>query len=393
MNELLQNLNPFLPGEVQIIEDDGLLRLMTEDGKPCGIVDVDEKGQLIGFDLQIVLPEGEKTDAEAVAARFSSVFYPEARNVLQIEQMENIFVIQLSETDPIHQLPIPNTGLTVEIHESGIVTAAQLYRNAYTLIENADPMLVAEAKEKLLAEAPVMLAVQRDKLQYKLSDQVIGVHTNGTVLYTDFPPELTDIKMDGEHKDWRSLMGMTEDFVNYHDEDGMQLWAEKQLLNQAAEDISDQIAVRQNEDVLFYSGATPWKKGVKMREDELEQQAIQFLAAVSEQPIGEWKLAGSLLAPDAAIEDELEPAYVFLFTYTKEGLPVDGKEASIHVGIYSGLIRECIIDRVPDAVTAIKELPSLQQMKHQIGDSLELQLAWAPLQEEHHYELVYVIRK
>ncbi|MFP7170212.1 hypothetical protein [Terribacillus sp. 7520-G] len=390
MKELIQKLKGFIPADVQFSAEGSSLRLLTAEGEPCGVVDIDGNGGLIGFDLQMMLPAAAGIDARKIAERFAGVFYPEAADAIQEEQAENSVVIRLAETDPIHRLPIPGAGLSVEVHDSGFVTAAQLYRMPYELIGGEAVMDVEEAKGKLLAEAPIMLAAEGDEAVYKLSDQVIGVHADGTILYAEFPPMLSDIEMEAEPGDWASLMGVTDDFINYHNGHGVQLWAEKSIVDQhPIEEIPDQVAVRKNQDILFYSGATPWSRDRKWTEEELRQQAVRFLAAVADQPLEEWKHAGAQLAADTAIEDELEPAYIFLFAYTKSGIPVEGVEASIHVGIHSGLVRECIIDRVPVAIQH-GEPVSDGQAKERIADVLELQLAWIALREENRYELVYV---
>lgn len=393
MKLLIQSLKQFLPAEIQISEEGGTLRLLTAEGEPCGIVDVDEKGDLIGFDLQMVLPDEKDRNARVIAQQFAAVFYPEAVEVIQEDYaaQSQSTVIRLAEMDSVHHLPIPGSGLAVEIHDSGFITAAQLYRNTYTLLDSNELIDVVEAKQKLLAETPIVLAKENGHIMYKLADQAIGVHADGTVLFTEIPPALTDIEAPEEQKEWADLMGITDDFVNYYNEDGVQLWAENALVdNQPIDEIPDQVAVRKNEDVLFYSGATPWNKYKRYTEEELKQRAVHFLLAVTDQPLEEWKHAGEQLAPDASIEDELEPAYIFLFAYSKLGIPVEGVEASIHVGIYSGLIRECIVDRLPDAVNAENQLISSKQAKQQLGDLLQLELAWVALQEENQYELVYV---
>ncbi|WP_366247981.1 hypothetical protein [Terribacillus aidingensis] len=391
MKQLIQSLKQFLPEEVQVTAQGSVLRLLTAEGEPCGIVDIDEKGDLIGFDLQMMLPDKGETDARVIAQQFAAVFYPEATEAVEEDNSRHSVMIRLAEKDPDYHLPIPGAGLAVEIHDSGFVTAAQLYRNAYTLIDSDSPLDTIEAKQRLLAESPIVLGVEDGHTTYKLSDQVIGVHTDGTVLFTELPPVLTDIEAPAGQKEWTGLMGITDDYINYCNEDGVQLWAEKALADQhSIEEIPDQVAVRKNKDVLFYSGATPWNKGRRYTEEDLKQQAIHFLSAVIEQPLEEWKHAGEQLAPDAAIEDELEPTYIFLFAYTKSGISVEGVEASIHVGIYSGLIRECIVDTVPDAVRAEKQLMSGEQAKQMLGDSLQLELSWVTLHEEDHYELVYI---
>ncbi|PAE08520.1 hypothetical protein CHI12_05890 [Terribacillus saccharophilus] len=393
MKQLIQKLKQFLPAEVQVATEGSLLRLLTAEGEPCGIVDLDEDENLIGFDLQIKLPDEEGCDARVIAQQFAAVFYPEAAEVIQEDYAAQIqsTLIRLAEKDAVHHLPIPGAGLAVEVHDSGLVTAAQLYRNTYTLIDSDELIDVAEAKQKLLSETPVAIAVEGGSTVYKLSDQVIGMHADGTVLFTELPPVLKDIEAAADHKDWASLMGMTEDFVNYYNEDGVQLWAESALVdNHPIDEIPDQVAVRKNAEVLFYSGATPWNKDRRYTEEELKQQAVHFLSAVTDHPLGEWKHAEEQLAPDAAIEDELEPTYIFLFAYTKLGIPVEGIEASIHVGIHSGLIRECIVDRVPDAVRFEKQWMPGKKAKQQLGDLLQLELAWVSLHEENRYELVYV---
>ena len=390
MKDLIQKLKQFIPVEVQFSAEGSLLHLLTAEGEPCGLVDIDDNGDLIGFDLQMTMPAKTGTDARLIAERFAAVFYPEEVEVMQAEPAEHSMVILLAETDPVHHLPLPGAGLTVEVHDSGFVTAAQLYRIPYKLIDSDASMDMEEAKGKLLAEAPIILAAEGDKAVYKLSDQVIGVHTDGTVLYTELPPVLSDIEDELEPGDWASMMGMTDDFINYYNENDVQLWAEKVIVDQhPIEDIPDQIAIRKNQDVLFYSGATPWNKNRRWTEEELKQQAVHFLSEVVDQPLKEWKHAGSQLAADAAIEDELEPACIFLFAYTKSGIPVEGVEASIHVGIHSGLIRECIVDRLPDSIQNEKQV-SVEQAKQQIAELLQLQLAWVALREENQYELVYV---
>ncbi|MFS0562167.1 hypothetical protein AB1K91_15625 [Terribacillus sp. 179-K 1B1 HS] len=390
MKDLIQKLKQFIPVEVQFSAEGSLLHLLTAEEEPCGLVDIDDNGDLIGFDLQMTMPAKTGTDARLIAERFAAVFYPEEVEVMQAEPAEHSMVILLAETDPVHHLPLPGAGLTVEVHDSGFVTAAQLYRIPYKLIDSDALMDMEEAKGKLLAEAPIILAAEGDKAVYKLSDQVIGVHTDGTVLYTELPPVLSDIEDELEPGDWASMMGMTDDFINYYNENDVQLWAEKVIVDQhPIEDIPDQIAIRKNQDVLFYSGATPWNKNRRWMEEELKQQAVHFLSEVVDQPLEEWKHAGSQLAADAAIEDELEPACIFLFAYTKSGIPVEGVEASIHVGIHSGLIRECIVDRLPDSIQNEKQV-SVEQAKQQIAELLQLQLAWVALREENQYELVYV---
>ncbi|QXE01382.1 hypothetical protein [Terribacillus sp. DMT04] len=393
MKELIDHLKQFLPPFIQVEEADNTLLLLSENRERCGIVDLDADGQLIGFDLNVELPATEGTEAVLAARQFASVFYPEANQTVQLEAFEDRTVIRLEESDSKYQLPIPGAGLTVEVHRSGYITAAQLYKHTYTLLDSKKLVSVSAAKENLLEESPVVLTVADGAAVYQLFDQAIGVRADGTVLYSELPPVLTDIEEPEASGDWATLMGLDNTFIKYYQEEGLQLWAEKELVEtHSAEDITDQIAVRKNEEVIFYSGSTPWQKGVLITQEGLQLQAIRFLSHVAEEekPWDQWKLAGAEMAADAAIEDELEPTYIFQFQYVWDGYIVDAVTASIHVGMYTGLIRECIIDRLPHALTAVNTLLPVQQAKEQIRDALQLELAWMALQDENTYELAYV---
>ncbi|WP_077306673.1 hypothetical protein [Terribacillus halophilus] len=395
MKELLEKLKQFLPPFVQVEEAGNMLLLLTEDKEQCGIIDLDTEGKLIGFDLTVELPDKAGTEPVLAANQFASAFYPEANQTVQIEEYEDHAVIRLAESDPKYHLPIPSTGLTAEVHRSGYITAAQLYKHTYTLLDRKEPVTVATAKENLLKESPIILTVADGAAVYQLFDQAIGVRADGTALYSELPPVLTDIKETEGKEDWTALMGLTETFVNYYqeEEEGLQLWAEKELVEaHSIEDIPDQVAVRKNEEVIFYSGATPWQKDELLTEEELQLQAVRFLslAAEEEEPWKRWKLADAEPAADAAIEDELEPAYIFQFQYVWDDYIVDAVTASVHVGMYTGLIRECIIDRLPRAIKSVEKLLPIQRAKEQLRDALQLQLAWIALQDENLYELAYV---
>ncbi|SNZ03663.1 hypothetical protein SAMN05421503_0421 [Terribacillus aidingensis] len=393
MKDLIDNLKQFLPPFIQVEEAGNMLLLLTENREQCGIVDLDSEGQLIGFDLSVELPAAEGTEPELAASQFASAFYPEANQTVQIEAYEDYTVIRLAESDSKYQLPIPSAGLTAEVHRSGYITAAQLYKHTYTLLDSKKPVSVSAAMENLLEESPIVLTVADGAAAYQLYDQAIGVRADGTVLYSELPPVLMDIEEPEVSGDWAALMGLNELFVNYYQEEGLQLWAEKELVEaHSIEDIPDQVAVRKNEEVIFYSGSTPWQKGELLTKEELQLQALRFLSLVAEgeKPWGQWKLAGAEMAADAAIEDELEPTYIFQFQYVWNGYSIDAVAASIHVGMYTGLIRECIIDRLPRAITDVNILLPVEHAKEQIRDALQLQLAWIALQDENTYELVYV---
>jgi hypothetical protein len=393
MKELIDNLKQFLPPFIQVEEAENVLLLLTENREQCGIVDLDTDGQLIGFDLSAELPDVKGTEPVWIASQFASAFYPEASLTVQIEEYEDRTVIYLAESDSKYQLPIPGAGLTAEVHHSGYITAAQLNKHTYTLLDCEKPVSVSAAKEILLQESPIVLTVADDAAAYELFGQAIGVHAEGTVLYSELPPVLTDIKEPEASGDWAALMGLNDTFVMYYQEEGLQLWAEKALVEaHSVEDVPDQIAVRKNEEVIFYSGATPWQKGELLTEEELQLQAVRFLSLVAEEkkPWDRWKLAGAEMAADVVIDDELEPAYIFQFQYVWNGYYMDAVKASIHVGMYTGLIRECIIDRLPRAIADVDILLPVHHAKEQIREALQLQLAWIALQDEHLYELAYV---
>jgi hypothetical protein len=394
MKELIDYLKQFLPPFIQIEEAGSMLLLLTENREQCGIVDLDTDGKLIGFDLNVELPDTEGTEAVLAARQLASVFYPEANQTVQIETFEDRTVIRLAESDSKYQLPIPGAGLTAEVHRSGYITAAQLYKHTYTLLDNKKLVSVSAAKENLLEESPIVLTESDGTAACQLFDRAIGVRADGTVLYSELPPALTDIKEPEASGDWTALMGLDNTFIRYYQEEGLQLWAEKELVEAAysIEDIPDQVAVRKNEEVIFYSGSTPWQKGDMLTKEELQLQAIRFLSLVAEEekPWNQWKLAGAEMAADASIEDELEPAYIFQFQYVWNGYLIDAATASIHVGMYTGLIRECMIDRLPRAITDVDTLLPVEHAKEQIRDALQLELAWIALQDENTYELAYV---
>lgn len=74
MKELIQKLKGFIPADVQFSAEGSSLRLLTAEGEPCGVVDIDGNGGLIGFDLQMMLPAAAGIDARKIAERFAGVF-------------------------------------------------------------------------------------------------------------------------------------------------------------------------------------------------------------------------------------------------------------------------------------------------------------------------------
>lgn len=372
---------------------------------------------------------------------------------------ESGYIVTYEEVDEKLGIMIPHTGCTLYFNHEGYLTAAHIGNKDYTLEYPEIKVTKEEAKQILENTQLLQLAIEvlEDgcvELVYQRRPEIIGVKVDGQIddVYKFMgatPLACYPINKITVTESLETLLGVTDDFELYESDDSTKLWAEKTKFKDKENDNEDEfeatVHTYDSETGHFSASNIPFVLGEQeqLAETELKNRALQYLELVVgkidekyfleeqlEIPDFESEDRGELCADEMSkrvevnMEEELlqvdadtvldegdgdnfeseeedfldlsEPTIAFTFIRQHRGFKLEGFNAYIHVGLYTGIIRECSTSTVFEKklqALDVTPLVTLEEAEKAYFSRLEMKLARAvkDFEDCSTYDLTYLI--
>ncbi|SHN23227.1 hypothetical protein [Gracilibacillus kekensis] len=416
MENLINKLQPFIPAspsiEIVIGEfDSQVIDAVTKE--EYGIVLLNEEGQFEGYESYSFYEDEEELEEQISdkpanideMMRLSQLFVDtfidrEVHFSMLNEFTDNNYMVTYEERDPKLDLSIPHTGCTLHFTRNGELTSATIGQTDFELEYPTNEYSKEEAKERLRTTGYLQLSIhlpdeaEEDygdaKLVNRTNDDLMGVGVDGKVesLYEFMDAKDLPVQRIAATKPTETL----EEMLQVHDglvkkvgEEGSEIWIDPTILVDKDEEEA-LISVYNNETGHFSYSNLPYEHKEDDSElplEQMQERAVEFLELVvgnvQEKYVLEEPYDTSMdlteideeLVEEEIEQEELEgieeedweelpePEPTSMFTFYREyhGIRLEGYEAHVHVGIYTGTIRECSVASLSD-----KQLHSLSQL-------------------------------
>ncbi|MGM0846429.1 MAG: hypothetical protein ACQEUT_15750 [Bacillota bacterium] len=422
MNKLAEKLQPFIEGapNIKIEEDEFLFEVVDVDsGDVYGFVHMEE-GRFAGFEKMESEEDEESRSSEQpdvdkilqTAQLFVETFSDrEVHFSMLNEWSDNNYMVTYEERDPKLGVHIPHTGCTLYFTRDGILTSANMGQTD-VLLEYPDIMISSEDAKKVLTETNyVQLALHitdidetdwAPELVYRPSYDIISISVDGRVeKVTEFmgADELSTINITNVRplSSLEDMLGVSEDLLKRTGEEDSVIWIDP--LAEVEEDGEEEplISITSNDTGHFSFSNLPYVKNEEdtpLSMEMMRGKALEVLELaegnihskfVLEEPVKQGLPEVEESLGEVFDEDEFypepEPTQMFSFYREHGGLRIDGVEAHVHVGIYTGLIRECSVTRLDPKQTAdleklnMKPAITLKEAQNRIFSEIEMKLA------------------
>lgn len=397
MEQIAIKLRKYLKGcpEINIVQNEygaEIIDVRTND--LLGSVDLFDDDSFSGFDVEVMeMEEEEEATRTQLSEEQINQYLQTAEEFIAdfitrrvkfgmfVEWGEAGYMIIYEEMDEKLGLSIPHTGCTIYMNEGGDITAAHLGQQTFTL-EYPNISITKEEATTILRKSSIMkltIDVEDDgnvELVYIANPEIMGVNLNGDVdTVSDFM-EVEELPVHPIEKvtvfnDIESMLGITNDFFIFKDDGESKLWVEKEKIDQIDPDgeVEHSISFLENDTGHFTSSEVPWEEtDHPLSEEQLQERAYQFLELIvgdihekywiesssddatndqdvfDENDLEEYE---EMEREDVEFEEEWEDLYnpeptkMFTFIRQHQGMRIEGYDAHIHVGKYTGIIREC----------------------------------------------------
>ncbi|MFA9556819.1 hypothetical protein ACERII_05925 [Evansella sp. AB-rgal1] len=426
MENIANKLRKYIKGqpEIKIIAgeyDTSIVDAHTEEW--YGEVHFQEDGSLQGFDIELYnedeavpdttppLPEDKIALFLHKAEQFVNDFVTsEVEFGMFSEWINGNYIIIYEEIDGKLGIPIPHTGCTLYMNQNGDITSAQLGKKEYTLEYPDLQISKEEAKEILRNESIIELAILAEEnktveLVYRVNPAITGVKVDGTI---DNVLEFMDVEELPVHslektvceESLEKMLGITEEFVMFKDDGESKLWVEKETLDNVdpEEEIHHKVSFFEDATGQFIASDVNWEKTEStLVHEELQVRATKFLELMVgnihekywlEQPqqndAALYEADEELEEVDTQEDDDYdypyhppEPTQLFTFIRQHKGMKIEGFDAIVHVGMYTGLIRECSTTKVNESqLKSLRIVPtiSLEEAEKRYFDEMKMML-------------------
>lgn len=347
---------------------------------------------------------------------------------------EDTFLMIFEAMDVKLQLPLPDSGVTLEMNRQGFILSATLNQSYYQL---KYPDITVTAEEALaiysnrqMVELVATYEEDAIRLMYYPKHLNEAITTDGKIIplidFTDEQQlairEITEVPTSYTEEE---LLGITNDLIKI-EEDGITMYVNKEFEDQMIKiDASD-------EENLVIESNLPFVEENEISVEELRKRALAFLELkvgdisskylLEDLPEGDFgeeeeeeeELTEEEIAflteiaeeDDEAYEEEeeyeedfnFEPFITFSFRRQVQGMELRDFDTNIDVGIYSGTIKDVTIpilqlDEI-QPITLPVEVP-IEEADQAYKASIKMELARIPHEEEDFtaYELCYVMKE
>ncbi|MBP3953532.1 hypothetical protein [Bacillus suaedae] len=428
MNELAKKIQQFISGKphIKIVEDDYTNKVVdVNTDQIYGFVHLDE-GRFEGYERIEIEDEDEQvtfdtpaniTKIMETAQLFVQTFIErDVHFSMLLEWSENSYMVTYEERDPKLGVLLPHTGCTLYLTRDGFLSSANIGR---TDIELEYPLIIIsqeEAKKILRKAGYVQLAVQipnQDEedldqmieLIYRSSHNIMGVGVDGQVeTATEFMDieeiPVREIQSIDTAATQEELLGVNQTLVKKAGEEDTVIWFDPTA------DIGEEeplISSFPNTTGHFSYSNLPFEKVEDMEPlpiEKLTGKALEYLELVEgdihekfvlEEPLQDNNLDGLEDEEECDGEDEedleeyiildSEPTQMFTLYREHQGVRIEGLEAHVHVGLYTGLIRECSVTSLsPTQAAKLNKLSmiptiSLLEAEERFFSEIEMKLS------------------
>lgn len=408
-----------------------------------GQVEVSDEGKITSLiiDLEAILENNDVSldeyeelsaeDLKEIAQDFVDEYGQKNLQLTSFSEWGNqTFLLTFEAMDVQYQIPLPDSGATIEMNKQGFVLSATFNQSYYQLTH---PKLTVDAdvalmiyKNRMLVELAAFQQEDEIRLMYypKNLNEVVGA--NGDIIslnqfLENGPVELEKVPPVMEMYDEAILLGITPDMNKVEEE------------NTVTYEQSDQHYVKfdmSDEHQLIIDSTLPFKEGDEYTLDELRKRAIAFLESkvgnVSEHYLledafveedleddeddelteEEIEMLKALSAEDGEDEEEddeddsyaFEPFVTFTFHRYINGIPLSEYTANIDMGIYSGRVTDAVIPMLKEEHIenmSMEPTITLEEANEIYKDSIKMELARVPYEDEEFtkYELCYVVKE
>ncbi|RIW30425.1 hypothetical protein D3H55_16965 [Bacillus salacetis] len=401
MNDLEKKLQPFMAGKakVKIVEEEFSYDIVDiETGQVYGYVNM-EGGKFTGFEIEPVdddmepghdvSPLNKEIILETAQAFVDSFVDREVHFSMLNEWTEDNFMVIYEEHDPELGIPIPHTGCTLCFTREGLLISANIGQDEYEL-EYPEIAVSSEGAKQILRRADsVQLSLNvphREELGstpaaeliYRTNHDIMGVSINGEIdtvtAFMDAGELPTEkIQKVKSSRTMEDMLAVSKNLVKATGEDASVIWINPHADSEEEEPV---ISMFSDASGHFSYSNVPYNRleeGAPLSLQELQEYALEYMELaegeihakyVLEKPVltcdNEPLYDEELVEEEAEDEDvffDFEPAQMFTFYREHAGYRIEGREAHVHVGLYTGTIRECSVTRLtPEQETCLEKV-------------------------------------
>lgn len=339
------------------------------------------------------------------------------------------FLMVFEAMDVKFNLPLPDSGVTLEMNKQGFILSATLNQSYYQLKYPTIEITAEQAMEiyanRILVDMGAMQQDSEIRLMYYPMYRNEAVSVSGKLFkLSEFldeeQPELQKISKVEKTFTEQELLGVSNDYV-------VELSEDKILTYTSKVDENHQVTLNLSDPTeLVIESNLPFNEEREFTVDELRERAVAFL----EMKVGD--VASKYLLEDVFVETELEededdelteeeiemlkqltaqaeeededdeeessfePYVTFSFHRRLKGVPFNEFNAHIDMGIYSGAVKDSLIP-IHEFKNMTISMPTItfEQANNMYKESFKMELTRVPHEEDEfiNYELCYVAKE
>ncbi|APH04955.1 hypothetical protein [Bacillus weihaiensis] len=431
MKKLVEKLTPFIKGSpvLKLIEGDFTYELIdNETGEIYGFVTLDD-GKFVNYEINATEdfeeiemvknahPLSIDKILEVAQSFVDSFIEADVHFSMLNEWSSNHFMVTYEERDPKLGILIPHTGCTLHFTKDGLLTNANIGTTDFTLEYPEVIVTSDEAKSLLRKSNYVQLSFTVNGLHdeemidpnvdlvYRSNHNIMGVDVNGKL---DFATNFIGIDDRPVEKlqpitvttSLEELLGIESYMEKKAGEEETSIWVDSSLPFDE-ENPEPLLTLSSNDTGYYFTSFLPYTEqegAQKLSLETLTNKACELVELlegnihskyVLEKPIVEEEEVGELF-DNEDIEDEFmnddlfplyEPTQSFTFYRVHGDIIVELIEAHVQVGLYTGLIKECSVTKLPaEKEVKLQELLdmkriSLEEAEEIYFQDLEMKLA------------------
>ncbi|AST90710.1 hypothetical protein BC6307_05145 [Sutcliffiella cohnii] len=441
--KLAEKLKPFILDEQEVIineEEYSYELTIANTGELYGIVHIID-GEFVGFEKELDYEEEEDVLKSYIAEPNTEEMLQKAQLFVQTfleqkvhftmlnEWSSNNFMVTYEEKDPKLDIFIPHTGCTLYFNREGLLTSANINQRDVKLEYPNLSISEDEAKLKLREANYVELTIyfsdegEDAQLIYRPNHDIMGIGVNGEIqTVTEYMEaeklEVQTVSPVTPKETLNDMLGVNSSLVQKVGEEGSTIWVDDNLVVEEEEEEA-LISIYSDDTGFFSFSNLPYVKdehAVKLSLEALKERALRVLSLaegpihekyVLEEPVENLDEESESYLEDLETEEEFdddgyiepEPTQMFSFYRTYNGFKIEGFEAHVHVGLYSGLIRECSVTRLTEqqelSLEKLKTAPTipLHEAENRFFNEIEMKLV-RTVKEFHNpkvYDLSYIV--
>jgi hypothetical protein len=398
MEDLAKKLQPFMAGEspIQIVEEEFVHEIVDiETGQVYGYINMDEE-RFIGFEIEreedeepcrFAAPPNKEKIVETAQLFVDSFIDRDVHFSMLNEWSEDHFMVMYEERDPELGLPIPHTGCTLYFTREGILKSANIGQEDYEL-EYPDISVSSEEAKQIIRKADyVQLSLHVPHLEeadsappveliYRSNPDIMGVGRDGKIdTVTEFMDaedlSVEKIQKVTPSKTMEEMLAGNGNLVKKTGEEGSLIWIDHHADTEEEEPV---ISLFSDASGHFSYSNVSFERiedDAPLSIHQLKDLAVEYMELaegdihdkyVLEKPVltydNEPLYDEELVEEDHDEEDvffDFEPTQMFTFFREHAGYRIEGREGHVHVGLYTGIIRECSLTRLTPEQTACLE--------------------------------------